>query len=386
MKKIFLFLVTVVIAFASCSTKDTPAQKRDIVTQKLLKKHRIKIAITGQWSNPSGVATWRGAELAANEINDAGGILGAKIELVKFDDNNKVSQGAEIAGKITDDEEICAVIGHYSSSVSLFNSVIYHYYGVLMFTPFSTNTKLTKQNLPYILRNIPGNDVFAKEAVRFCNQKNWRRVMTLYLDNAYCRDLIDSFERYCGENSIMVPDRLGYEDVYNFNNYMEIAEKWKSNYDFDAVFIAGFLPQAAEIVALFRSVGINVPVIGSIDFDEPEFFSIADNKSEQNFYCISFFDLNSKNAVFTAFKTAFKSHYEIDPNWEAAQGYDAVKVLAKAIQKAGCVKHEKIAAALKSEEQWDECMGPYRFNEQGDIEKKILIKKSVDGEFKVLKE
>ena len=63
-----------------------------------------------------------------------------------------------------------------------------------------------------------------------------------------------------------------------------------------------------------------------------------------------------------------------------------MKVLAKAIQKAGCVKHEKIAAALKSEEQWDECMGPYRFNEQGDIEKKILIKKSVDGEFKVLKE
>ena len=386
MKKIFLILISAMIAFSSCSQKDTPAYKRAVVTQKLLKKHRIKIAVTGQWSTPNGKFIWEGAELAANEINEAGGILGAKIELVKFDDNNKVSQGAEVAGKITEDEEICAVIGHYSSSVSLFNSVIYHYYGVLMLTPFSTNTKLTKQSLPYIFRNIPGNDAFAKEAVRLCEQKNWKRVMTLYLNNAYCSELLDSFEQYCGENSIIVPDRVGYEEVYNLSNYMEIAEKWKTNYAFDAIFIAGFLPQAAEIVALFRSEGIDNPIIGSIDFDSSEFFSIADNKNEENFYCVSNFDPNIINAAFCNFKTAFKSKYGEDPNWEATQSYDAVKVLAKAIQKAGSVKREEIAAALKNEEEWNECAGPYRFNENGEIEKALIIKKSSNGEFKLLEE
>lgn len=376
--------MTAMIAFTSCSKKDTPAYRRNVVTQKLLKKHRIKIALTGQWSTPNGVFIRQGAEMAANEINDAGGILGAKIELVKFDDNNKVSQGAELAGKITEDEEICAVIGHYSSSVSLFNYVIYHYYGVLMLTPFSTNTKLTRQNLPYIFRNIPGNDAFAKEAVRFSDQKNWKRVMALYLNNAYCSELLDSFEQYCGENSIIVPDRVSYEEVYNLSNYMEIAEKWKNNYAFDAIFIAGFLPQAAEIVALFRAEGINAPVIGSIDFDTTEFFEIANNKNEENFYCISNFSPDSTNAAFRVFMLAFKEKYGKEPNWEACQAYDAVKVLAKAIQKAGNVRHDDIAAALRSEEEWDECAGPYRFNENGDIDKQLLVKKSTGGEFKVV--
>ena len=384
MKKIFLILITAMIAFTSCSKKDSPAYRRNIVTQKLLKKHRIKIAVTGQWSSPSGTYIRQGAELAENEINETGGVLGAKIELLKFDDNNKVSQGAELAGKITADEEICAVIGHYSSSVSLFNDVIYHYYGLLMLTPFSTNTKLTKQNLPYIFRNIPANDAFAKEAVKFAYKKNWKRVMAIYLNNAYCSELLDSFEQYCGENSIIVPDRSGYEEVYNLSNYMEIAEKWKNNYAFDAIFIAGFLPQAAEIIALFRAEGINVPVIGSIDFDSAEFFEIADNKNEENFYCISTFSPNSTNTAFTRFKKAFKEKYGKEPNWEACQAYDAVKVLAKAIEKAGSVKHEDIAAALRAEEVWNESSGPYHFNESGDIEKQLFVKKSSRGEFKVL--
>lgn len=384
MKKIFLILLTVAIVFTSCTQKDTPAYKRNIATQKLLKKHRIKIALTGDWSSPNGTFIWQGAQLAAGEINGADGVLGAKIELLKFDDNNKVSQGAEVAGKITDDEEICAVIGHYSSSVSLYNSVIYHYYGVLTLTPFSTNTKLTKQNFPYLFRNISGNDAIANEAVQLCKQKNCKRVMALYLNNAYCSDLVDSFEKRCGENSILVPDRISYEEVYNFNNYKEIAEKWKHDYSFDAVFIAGFLPQAAEIVSLFRSEGINVPVIGSIDFDSSDFFKTANNKTENNFYCISNFNPNSENEAFNAFQSAFKENYGKNPNWEAAQSYDAVKVLAKAIQKAGSVKVESIASALRTEEKWDECAGPYRFNENGDIEKQLFIKKSSNGEFKLL--
>lgn len=82
--------------------------------------------------------------------------------------------------------------------------------------------------------------------------------------------------------------------------------------------------------------------------------------------------------------SAFKENYGKNPNWEAAQSYDAVKVLAKAIQKAGSVKVEDIAEVLKTEEKWDECAGPYRFNENGDIEKQLFIKKSSNGEFKLL--
>lgn len=381
MKKAFFLLAVAFIALASCSQNDNPAHRRDVATRRLLKKHRIKVAITGQWTTQNGDWILKGAELALEQVNSAGGVLDAQIELVRFDDNNKVSSGAEIAGKISEDREICAVIGHYSSSVSLYNSVIYHYNGVLMLTPFSTNSELTNFGLPYIFRSIPDNKAFAEEAVKLCERKNWKRVMAVYLNNAYCRQLIDSFEQNCGESGIITEERVGYEEVYALSKYTEIARDWKNNHDFDAVFIAGFLPQAAEIVSLFRAEGITQPVIGSIDFDTSTFFSIADNQAEENMYCVSNFDINSTNPAFCEFRAAFNEKYGIEPNWEATESYDAVKVLAKAIQIAESVRAEDVAEALRNKEEWDEGAGPYRFDENGESKKALLIKKSTAGAF-----
>ena len=389
MKKIFLLITATVaaaLALASCSQNDNPAHRREAATERLFKHGRVKVAITGQWSAKNGDWILKGAELAAEKINAAGGVHGAKIELVPFDDNNKVSSGAEIAAKITEDEQICAVIGHYSSSVTLFNSAIYHYYGVLTLTPFSTNTMVTKQGLPYIFRNIPDNDTFAKESVNLCERRGWKRVMALYLNNSYCSQLVDEFELHCGPRAITVPDRVGYEEFYNLSDYTELAKKWKNNQSFDAIFIAGFLPQAAEIVSLFRSEGISQPIIGSIDFESDVFFSVGRNNEEENFYCVSNFDINSTNAAFVEFKKSFNEKYGFDPNWEATESYDAVKVLAKAIQNAGSVKAKNIAAALKNQQEWDEGAGPYRFNNNGEIEKTLLVKKSENGEFKTVAE
>lgn len=385
MKKLLL-LILAAVALASCAQNDNPAYRREVAVQKLLKKHKIKIGITGQWASQNGGWILKGAELALDQVNKTGGVLGAQIELIRFDDNNKISSGAEIAGKISQDEQICAVIGHYSSSVSLFNAAIYQYYGVLMLTPFSTNTTLTKQGLTYIFRNIPDNDAFAKETANLCSRKNWNHVMAVYLNNFYCRQLIDCFEQHCGTNGIITDERMGYEENSNINYYTETAQHWKNSHAFDAIFIAGFLPQAAEIVSIFRSEGITQPIIGSIDFETEAFFSVGANRNENNFYCVSNFDANSKNLPFVSFKTAFKEKYGIEPNWEATESYDAVKVLAKAIHKAGSVKASDIASALKNEEEWDEGAGPYRFNQNGEIEKALLIKKSINGEFKTVNE
>ena len=98
------------------------------------------------------------------------------------------------------------------------------------------------------------------------------------------------------------------------------------------------------------------------------------------------FDPNSTNAAFVDFKKNFKEKYGVDPNWEATESYDALKVLAKAIQNAGSVKAKDIAAALKSKNEWDEGAGPYRFNENGEIEKKLLVKKTYAGSFKTVDE
>ncbi|MCR5290205.1 MAG: ABC transporter substrate-binding protein [Treponema sp.] len=370
------------LCMTACVHSDNPVTRRHRATTRLLKKeHRIKIAVAAPWSQRRD-HIMEGLVLARDEINESGGILGAEIELVPFDDGSNIDTGSRVAYEIASDEGICAVIGHATSSISVSNSLIYHYYGIPMFSPLSTSQTLTQQGLDMVFRNIPNEDEFAKKAVDFCRKMNWNRVVIYCLQTVYGMGMADAFGMESVENGITVIDRMSYEDVYDIYDYSNVAKRWRDNYSFDAVFIAGTLPQAAEIITVFRQNGITQPIIGGDTFDRPSFFSSGNNKSEDNVYVISNFDVNSEKEAFVKFKKAFTSLHLYDVDQGAYQAYDALKVLAKAIEKAGSVKGTDIAKTLHENELWDEVAGPYSFEEDGDITgHDLIVKKAGNGEF-----
>lgn len=161
MKKRLLFALILILALlASCARSDNNDYKRNKATERLLKKeHRIKIAAAGPWESRYNLLK-EGLDLALDEVNAAGGVLGAQVELIPFDDQNMLFAGGLAAYEVVSDPQICAVIGHSSSSISISNSLIYHFYGLLMFSPYATNPALTKQGLPYVFRNIPDKLIF----------------------------------------------------------------------------------------------------------------------------------------------------------------------------------------------------------------------------------
>lgn len=378
-RPILIALAALVPLCASCVKSDDPALRRQIAAERLLKRHhRIKIAVAGPWAQKRNLLL-EGLELARDELNASGGVLGAQIEIVPFDDNSNRDTGGRAAYQIANDEEICAVIGHSASSVSVSNSLIYHYYGLLMFSPLSTSRGLTQQGLPLVFRNIPDDDTIGTQAAQFCEKSSWRRVMIYYLNNSYGEGLANAFELQCGENGIAIPDRASYESVYGVRDYSELAKSWKENYSFDAVFIAGSMPQAGEIVSIFRANGISEPIIGGDAFDVPMFFHIAGNDEEEAVYTVTNFDGESENPAFASFRTAFIARYGHELDQAAFQGYDALMVLAKAMEAARSVRGADIAAALKEAELWNEAAGPYRFDEKGNVAGRTLCVKKTDG-------
>ena len=384
---IVIFLAAIVPLFVSCVKSDDPAVRREKVVTKILnKKHCIKIAVAGPWAQKRNMLM-DGLELARDELNASGGVLGAQIELIPFDDNGNKAVGGRIAYEIANDEEICAVIGHSSSSISLANSLIYHYYGLLMFSPLSTSRNLTRQGLPMVFRNIPDDDTLGVQAATFCEKSSWKRVMIYYINNSYGEGLANAFELQCGETGISIPDRASYESLYGVRDYMETIKSWKDNYIFDAVFIAGSMPQAGEIVSIFRANGIDQPIIGGDAFDVPMFFQIAENNTEDQVYTVSNFNNESSNPAFINFKKSFSARYGYDCDQAAFQGYDALMVLGKAIENAKSVCGSDIAHALKSAEQWNEAAGPYKFDDNGNIVgHQPSVKKSESGLFRVVQQ
>ena len=107
----------------------------------------IRIAVAGSMTGPLAIAgdqVKRGAELAAKDINEAGGVNGRKIVLSIEDDACDPKQAVSVANHVVADQ-IALVDGHVCSGASIPASAVYAEYGVLMMTPASVNSRLTDE-------------------------------------------------------------------------------------------------------------------------------------------------------------------------------------------------------------------------------------------------
>ena len=109
-KRLLLALVIVLAVLASCAKSDNYPYKRFVASERLLKKeHRIKIAASGAWDKHVN-HLMEGIQLAQEEINAAGGVLGANVDIIFVDDENMLFTGNLAAYQIASDQQICAVL------------------------------------------------------------------------------------------------------------------------------------------------------------------------------------------------------------------------------------------------------------------------------------
>ena len=176
----FIILILALISL-SCGNSDNPAIQRGNRARKN-KSDIIKIAAASPWGQERNLLK-QGIEMAKEEINNSGGLLGKQLDIIYFDDDNSMNTGQSVAYQIASDEDIIAVLGHSASSVSISNSLLYHYYGLLMLSPLSTSSRLTTQGFNMIFRNIPTDSIFGQEAANLCKEKDWNKVLIYYIDN-----------------------------------------------------------------------------------------------------------------------------------------------------------------------------------------------------------
>lgn len=320
-----------------------------------------------------------GIELAQQEINDAGGVLGASIELWFEDDQGSVAEGRRIAQQFADDPDVIAVIGHYNSSVSIPSSTIYQFAHILMLSPGSTNPQLTRQGFDLVFRNIPTDEEFGRQLAYFAHRQGYRRMAILAAKDTYGRGLANIFEKRAGDLGIEIVDRFSYPQNSEPSFFRQILERWQepsgaeSSFA-DAIFIAGTTPEAAYFIRQARQMGITVPIMGGDGLDSPDLWRIGGEAAEGTVVATPFHPDKSE-----VFKAAFYQKYGTMPDTWAAQGYDALKLLAYAMQEAESVDAEDIAAVLRSLKGWPGVTGPHTFDANGDVVGKPIVLQKVEN-------
>lgn len=371
-KNIALF-ASLLAALALCSCQsDDPLKARAWAIKRLYKKGEAKIAVANSFGYNKSLM-FQGAELALEKI-EKDGLCPVKIQLVQSDDGGNSNSGTIKAYELAGDNELCAVIGHGYSDISLPCSLIYQYYGILHFNFISTLHAITERNNPLVFSNMPSDTDFGNAAAELCERNGYKNAIIYYLENRSGASLSNSFELNCSKLGINIASRESYDATASEQEIERDLKRIKNNFSFDSIFLASRMPDIKNIIELARKNGIACSIVGADPFDDPILAANLPTEEEGKIFCVSNYNENCQSEAFVEFRDAFTSKYGIEPDQEAAQAYDALMVLAKAIAAANSALPQDLAKALKSQ-SWKEAAGPYDFMENGGIKNRALTQK-----------
>lgn len=373
MKKILFMIIAA--AFLLTGLASGPAIGADTI------KIGLMCPITGSWAS-EGQDMKQIVELLADQVNDQGGLLGKKIEIVVGDDAGDPRSAALAAQRLAT-LDVVAVIGTYGSSVTEASQNIYAATKIIQVANGSTAVRLTEKGLKYFFRTCPRDDEQGRVAVKTILSKGFKNIAILHDNTTYAKGLADEAKNLLKKEDVKIVffDALtsGEQD------YTTILTKLKSKKP-DVVFFTGYYPEAGMMLRQKKQMGWDVPFIGGDATNNPDLVNIAGKKAAAGFIFLSPpvpQDLPSKEAA--DFLSAYNAKYNTNPGsiWAVLAG-DGFRVITKAISETKSTKNDKLADYLhNSMKDFPGLTGMISFNEKGDRVGDVYRVYTVDdnGEF-----
>jgi branched-chain amino acid transport system substrate-binding protein len=316
--------------------------------------------------NRDGMAD--GLQLAREEINAGGLAGGIPVRLVLRDDGFNWEKAKRIAIEFSDTPGMSAVLGYYDDSLAIKASVMYDASRLLHLIVGANNTAMTARGDRYIVRTILSSDKIARALARLSIAREHRKIALIWEEDAYGEDLAYQYR--------VALDALDGQLAYQWSYSRERADfrmpvNELKGIDADAIFFSGLEPWAGDFLRVARGVGIKTEIVGAFS-DTPEMRARAGHALEGAMY-FDFYNVDSPSPENQAFVRKFRTRYARDPDTWAAQGYDALHILAKAVQSTGSRNPLDLVYAIRFMDPWEGANGRYKFDSRGELEDKPLF-------------
>ncbi|HEX6245165.1 MAG TPA: ABC transporter substrate-binding protein [Polyangiales bacterium] len=290
-----------------------------------------------------GQTTARGAEMAVDEINRAGGIKGRKLELAVLDDQGKADEAGNTVARLIDVSGASAILGEVASTLSLVGGRIAQRRGVPMVSPSSTNPKVTEVG-DYVFRVCFLDPFQGFVMAKFAHQNLRFGRVAIFRDvrNDYSIGLADAFRKAFTRmgGQIVAEESYGAGDT----EFSAQLTKLKGHAP-EGLYVPGYYTDVGAIARQARRLGLTVPMMGGDGWESSELRSIGGKDIVGSYYSNHFaHDNPTPNA--RRFIAAYKQRYGEAPSALASLGYDAASVIADAMRRAKSFSTADIRAAL----------------------------------------
>jgi branched-chain amino acid transport system substrate-binding protein len=316
-----------------------------------------------------GQSSREGTELAVDEVNNAGGLLGGrKIRLLVEDDQSKPEEASNAVTKLVTQDKVIAVLGEVASRRSLAAAPVSQKYQVPMISPSSTNERVTEVG-DYIFR-VCFIDPFQGEVLaKFAyNDLKARKVAILKdIQQDYSVGLTDSISTHFTAlgGQVLAPVSYSTGDA----DFRAVLTQVRSQQP-DVVFATGYYPEAAIIVRQARELGMKMPILGGDGW-------VGDalqngREALNNTYISNHYSGDNPDPVVQNFVKAYRAKFNREPDAIAALAYDSVKVLGDAITRAGTTDGPKLRDALATADVAG-VTGHLKINAKRNVDKPAVI-------------
>jgi branched-chain amino acid transport system substrate-binding protein len=344
----------------------------------------IKIGVAAPYTGDTadgGIQIWQGAQLAADEVNAAGGLLGKKVEIVPADDGADPTKATTVAQGLISDG-VVAVVGHKDSGVSIPASAVYHSADIVEVTPTSSNVQLTAQGFDDVFRVCPVDATQGPLLAELLIQKlNMNKIAVIYANTAYGMGLAQQFQQRAAQLGVtpVTAQRINRGDK-DFSSALQVIQPLAPQ----AIFYAGSLPEAIIIVQQMKEMGIKATFVGGDTLFQPEFI-VQTGTAAEGAYVSSFFPdmLDAQGSTAQNWVSEYRDAFKRDPGGNSSGGYVAAQAIFQAIKNANSDDPASIKAAMKNLSM-DSLIGHIAFDSKGDLQDQrghLRVFQVKDGEF-----
>lgn len=385
MKKFFALLLVMILVLAGCSgkkessnTPDTTGKKDNKTTtntdskdNKTGEADEIIVGCPQPLTGTNalvGDACVKGVQLAAKQINESGGLLGRKIKVIVYDDQASPEEAVKIANKMIQVDKVDLICGSLISSCML-SAGQYYEEAKIPCVGCGIGVTWMEKGWEYVFRACPNSGMAMPALAEYMKKIGIETVGIFHGQDESSLSSAEAFMDACKETGITVTTAEVYvEGDTDYSGQIAKIINTKP----DAVFCSTFSVTQPAFAKQLRQLGYNGLVFNkeTLSADNIAVAGDAANYWAFMFPYITYSSIEEapEGTTLRKFLEDFYAEYNEMPFHDCAyRGYDSMKVLAAAVEKAGTLDGKAVRDALETIDDFEGIGGTYDFT-QGDRE------------------
>lgn len=363
MNKKLISLITILIfslvVITGCDSSDTEGQQG-------ASEDAIKIGFLGAKTGGHasyGLETLKGMQMAVEDINAAGGLLGKEVVIIEDDHGSKNSEASTVTDKLINNNKVVAIVGDPTTGLTKIAAPIAQQNQVVLLSAGAVGTGVVEIG-DFIFRDTLLDALAAPAVTKYCAEElGWEKVaLVTSINNDYSVGLSkifkDALDKYGVE--IVTEQQIKDGDTNFSAQVTNLAGK-----EFDGIVFTGYYTEGGLFMKEVRKQGMDQVLVGGDGLLSPVLWEMGESAVEGSMVYTGFApDPNTDNPKTKEFIEKYAANNDNKlPDMFSAQGYDAVMLIADAIKNAESADPKVFRDSLAQTKDWHGVTGTITIRE-----------------------